>query len=260
MSSFSIDAVWDDMIVFLRRESGLILPLALATFGVAMIMMGIGARPMDPMSAGLTKLLLQMAWTIPAMLLTVLGNMAISLLVLRPGITVGESLRAAVARLPVVIGIALLVGFGACILGIVEVVVATLLGPLLAPDAATKQNLAMLIIIVPAGWIGIRLFLMWQLVADRTTGPIVSLRGSFALTKGHAFRSFIVIMIFGAVYISLITISQIALTPVVRLLGMATGQVEMMKLIAELVIALIGSVLMMGWTVYLAFAYRRMSA
>jgi hypothetical protein len=260
MSSFSIDAVWDDMIVFLRRESGLVLPLALATFGIAMIMMGFSARPMDAMSAGTAKAGLQIVWTIPAMLLTVLGNMAISLLVLRAGTTVGESLRTAIGRLPVVIGIGLLVGLAACIIGIVAVVLVTLLGTLLGADPATKQNLAMLIIIVPAAWIGIRLVLMWQLVADGAQGPIASLRASFALTKGHALRCFMVIMIFGAVYISLITISQLALIPVVRLLAMATGQVEMMKLIAELITALIGSVLMMGWTVYLAFAYRRISA
>jgi hypothetical protein len=260
MSSFSIDAVWDDMIVFLRRESGIVLPLALATFGVAMIMLGFSARPMETMSAGTARPGLQILWTIPAMLLTVLGNMAISLLVLRAGITVGESLRTAIARLPVVIGIALLIGLAACILGIVAIVFVTLLGTILAADPATKQNLAMLLIMLPAGWIGIRLFLMWQLVADGAKGPIASLRGSFALTRGQALRSFMVIMIFGAVYISLITISQLALTPVVRLLGIATGQVEMMKLVAELITALIGSVLMMGWTVYLAFAYRRMSA
>jgi hypothetical protein len=260
MSSFSIDAVWDDMIVFLRRESGIVLPLALATFGVAMIMMGFSTRPIEAMSAGTTNPGLQILWTIPATLLTVLGNMAISLLVLRVGSTVGESLRTALTRLPVAIGIGVLVGLAACILGVVAVVFVTLLGTALPADPAMKQNLAMLLIIGPAAWAGVRLLLMWQLVADGAGGPIASLRRSFALTKGHALRSLLVIMIFGAVYISLITIAQLALTPVVRLLGIATGQAEMMKLIVELITALIGSILMMGWTVYLAFAYRRISA
>jgi len=101
---------------------------------------------------------------------------------------------------------------------------------------------------------------MWQVVADRERGPIDALRTSFGLTRGHALKALAVSLIFGAVYVLLISIAQLALTPVIRLIGLALGQIALLQLIGQLVIAFIGAVLMMGWTVYLAFVYRRLTA
>jgi hypothetical protein len=261
MSSFSIDGVWEETIAFLRRESGLILPLAMATFGLGTIMLGFTTQSGQPASgAAAVAMSPRILWFIPAMLLTVLGNMAISLLVLRPQSTVGESLRTAVGRIPVAIGIGMLAALAGFVLFIVAVLFATLVGVLWPAGQALRLNGVVVLITLPLLWLTIRLLVMWPLVADGALGPVATLRRSFALTRGHAFRAFLVIMIFGALYVSLISISQIALLPVTRLLGMATGQPELLKLVSDLVTAFIGSVLMMGWTVYVAFTYLRLSA
>ncbi|SDC44854.1 hypothetical protein SAMN05444678_10380 [Sphingomonas sp. YR710] len=260
MSSFSIDAIWEETVVFLRRESGLVLPVAMATFGLGMLILGFAAdargegAAQSPVS-GVNGLLL-----IPALLLTVIGNMAVSLMALRSRLSVGEALRIALARVPVAIVVGLIVA--ALIFGVfvVAVVIVTLIGLVVPSDNVTRLNEAIILSCVPIIWGQVRLLVLWPTLADGSMGPIDALKHSFRLTRGKTLRALAISVMFGLAYMTLISISQLALVPVARLLAMASGQGELLRVAAELIVAFIGSVLMMGWTVYLAFAYGRLSA
>lgn len=260
MSSFSIDAVWEETIVFLRRESGLALPMALATFGLGMVILGFatdGSSEADPKTlfSGLHA-----AFLIPALLLTVIGNLAISLIALRPGLSVGEALRIAIARVPVAIFVGVIMSGALFGIFVVAVVIVTLIGLVVPSNSATRLGEAVALSGIPIIWCSARLLVMWPTLADSSAGPIDVLKRSFRLTRGNGLRALAVTFMFGLAYMTLISISQLALVPVAQLIAIATGQGELLKVLAELIVAFIGSVLMMGWTVYLAFAYLRLSA
>ncbi len=260
MSSFSIDAVWEETIAFLRRESALTLPLALATFGVGTVILGLAAEPVGVPAPQMASLVGRLIWFLPALLLTLVGNMAISLVVLRPQASVGESLSTALHRVPVAIAIMLLLMVAALGVLIAATVVVLILAAIWPLDMAARLSLTIYVALIPTAWLTIRLLVMWPAVADAGLGPVKALRTSFQLTRGHALKALIVSLTFGAVYVLLVSIAQLALTPVVRLIALAIDQADLIQLIAQLIIAFIGSVLMMGWTVYLAFVYRRLAA
>lgn len=259
MSSFSIDAVWEETIAFLRRESALILPVALATFGTGTIILGLAAGSASAASTDPAQLS-RLIWFLPALLLTLIGNMAISLVVLRPRSSVGESLRAALGRVPAAIAIMLLLMVAAMGVLLVATILVAVLGLIWPMNMGAKLSLTVYAALIPTAWLTIRLLVMWPTVADGDLGPVAALRTSFRLTHGYAVKALIVSLCFGAVYILLISIAQLAITPVIRLIGLAVGQADLLQLIGQLVIAFIGAILMMGWTVYLAFVYRRLSA
>jgi hypothetical protein len=179
---------------------------------------------------------------------------------LRSRLSVGEALRIALARVPVAIVVGLIVAALICGVFVVAVVIVTLIGLVVPSDNVTRLNEAIILSCVPIIWGQVRLLVLWPTLADGSMGPIDALKHSFRLTRGKTLRALAISVMFGLAYMTLISISQLALVPVARLLAMASGQGELLRVAAELIVAFIGSVLMMGWTVYLAFAYGRLSA
>lgn len=260
MSSFSVDAVWEETIVFLRRESGLVLPVAMATFGLSTLILGLATDSGASNAPGSLFSGLRGALMIPALLLSVTGNMAVSLMVLRSRLSVGEALRIAVGRVPVAIIVGLIMGAAIFASLVVALVIVSLIALVVPADNATRVNEAVLLCCIPMLWCSARLFVMWPALADGAVGPIAALKRSFQLTRGNALRALGVTFMFGLAYMTLVSISQLALVPVASLIAIATGQGELLKLLAELIVAFIGAMLMMVWTVYLAFAYARLTA
>ena len=196
-------------------------------------------------------------WVIPALVLTTLGNVAVSLVVLRPGAKLADSLRLAITRLPAALGI---LGLGMLAMFALIIVLTIIELSMGMATAGKGMDALIAIIIVPAIWVSVRMLVLWPAVADTARGPIPSIKLAFAMTRGQALKSLGVTVIFALVYITLVSIAQLVLTSLFGLIGIATGQAELMKLIVSIAVAFIGAVLMMGWTVYLAIAYRKLKA
>ncbi|RVT89685.1 hypothetical protein [Sphingomonas crocodyli] len=255
MAGFSIDTVWEEMTAFLRREHALLLPLALATFGLALLLLGFAADGPRPADGSIPQPGLRALWVIPALMLTTLGNIAVSLVVLRPGAQLAASLRLAVTRLPAALGI-LGLGMVAMFALIIVVTIVALSAGMATGGRGMDALIA--IIIVPAVWVSIRMLVLWPAVADSGRGPIPSIKLAFTMTRGQALKSLAVTIIFALVYVTLVSIAQLVLTSLFGLIGLALGQADLLKLIVNIAVAFIGAVLMMGWTVYLAIAYRKL--
>ncbi|TZG27561.1 hypothetical protein [Sphingomonas montanisoli] len=257
MTGFSIDTVWEEMTAFLRREHALLLPLALATFGLALLLLGIAADAPRPADGAMPQPGLRALWVIPALVLTTLGNIAVSVVVLRPGQTLADSLRLAITRLPAAMGILGLGMLAMFALIIVLTIVALGVG---MGTVGKGMDALVAIIVVPAIWVSVRMLVLWPAVADSGRGPIPSIKLAFAMTRGQALKSLGVTVIFALVYVTLVSIAQLVLASLFGLIGLAVGQAALMKLIVSIAVAFIGAVLMMGWTVYLALAYRKLKA
>lgn len=263
MATMSIGKAWEEAVAFVAREAALLFPVALLFVALP----GLILQEMTPPEL--------QAWfanpkadTIPAMppgfglamLLTIIliwfGSLTLFALALRPGISVREALRLSFARLPVLIGTALVViGAIAAI-----VVVAVLLAVILA--IASKQLAGTLGLLLGLGAVGlafyasVRLVLLNPVVIDSRAGVMESLRRAWALTRGHVLRLFgflIIVML-------LSTIVASAAQVIVGLLGGLLAGPEGARLAGGVAGAAVSSIVQVYMLVMLARLYRQAAA
>lgn len=260
MATMSIGKAWEEAVAFVAREATLLFPVALLFVALP----GLILQEMMPSEL--------QAWfaqpkpdTIPAMpasfglamLVTILliwfGSLTLFALALRPGISVGEALRLSFARLPVLIGTALVV------LGVVAgiFVAAALIGVLLS--LASKQLAAGIGLLLGFGAAGliffasIRLVLLNPVVIDMRLGVMDSLRQAWALTRGYFWRLFgffIIVML-------LSTIAGSAAQAIIGSLGGLAGGPDVARLAGGLAGAAVSSIVQVYMLVMLARLYRQ---
>ncbi len=190
MASLSISQAWNETAAFIKRESGLILPIALLLLAVPsaalQIFMPTPPVPGQTPEAGAWLLLLPVV-----MIASIVGTVAISYLALRPGTSVGEGLHVGLRRFLPVFLASLLIGLAALI-------VLTPIGILIMGSAMTSGNptaaaggaitLFALIFLIVGIVVWTRLMLMTPVAAAEGVGPIALIRRSWALTRGHFWK------------------------------------------------------------------------
>lgn len=192
MAVMSIGKAWEQAVAFVARERGLLFPVALLFVALP----GLIVQEMTPPELA--------GWTMKdafpdvplsfwlAMLIGVIliwfGSLTLFALALRPGISVHEALRLSLARLPVLLGTALVVAG----LLIAAVVVASIVVVALTLVAKPLGAALMMVLGVAVGGVmlfaSVRLLLLNPVVIDGADGVMASLRHSWALTRGHFWR------------------------------------------------------------------------
>jgi hypothetical protein len=256
----SIGKAWEEAVAFVAREATLLFPVALLFVALP----GVILQEMTPpeLQAWFAEPKMDAIPAMPpgfglAMLLTIIliwfGSLALFALALRPGISVGEALRLSIARLPVLIGTALVV------VGIVSAIFvgAALVGVVFS--LASRQLAAAVGILLGFGAAGliffasIRLVLLNPVVIDTRLGVMASLRQAWALTRGYIWRLFgflIIVML-------LSTIAGSAAQAIVgSLVGLASGA-EAARFAGGLAGAAVSSVAQVYMLVMLARLYRQ---
>ncbi|HET9428683.1 MAG TPA: glycerophosphoryl diester phosphodiesterase membrane domain-containing protein [Allosphingosinicella sp.] len=189
MASLSISQAWNETAAFMKREAGLILPIALlllAVPGAAMqLAMPPAPAPGQTPEAGAWLLLIPVV-----MFASIVGTVAISFLALRPGTSVGEGLQVGLRRfLPVFIA-SLLIGLAALLVMIP--LAAIFMGGAIASGNPTAAGGSLLLFLLLATCIAlafwVRLMLMTPVAAAENAGPIAIIRRSWALTAGHFWK------------------------------------------------------------------------
>ncbi|WP_420145503.1 hypothetical protein [Sphingobium sp.] len=260
MATMSIGKAWEEATAFVAREAALLFPVALLFVALP----GLILQEMTPpqLQAWLAQ---PKADTIPAMppgfglamVITILliwfGSLALFALALRPGISVGEALRMSFARLPVLIGTALVaVGAVAALF-----VIAAVVGVAIA--LASKQMAAAVSMLLGFGAAGvvfyasIRLVLLNPVVIDGRLGVMDSLRRAWALTRGHFGRLFgflVVVML-------LSTIAGSAAQAIIGSLGGLVAGPDGARLAGGIAGAAVSAVVQVYMLVMLARLYRQ---
>lgn len=262
MKSFSLGAAWEETIALLRREHALLVPVALALFGPAQIMIELGV-PHEMPAAGTGQapggaLLL----VFPAMILVFLANLAITRLALIPGISVAEALSSGLRRLPRALGATLLLGAAVMGIGIVIVTGATI-GILSFggdPRSPTMASQLVVLVMIPVLVLLVRMLLLVPSVAMEDRGTIDSIRRGWALGKGIALRLAAMLALLLLLTMVVQLIETFVVGSLFQLLALATDQGELAKILHMLVNAAIDSLLSLGFTVYVALAYRAVAA
>jgi hypothetical protein len=257
----SMNQVWDDSVAFVRRESALLVPLALATIFlgsvVASLAQGFSTPDQPNPVAGILALVGWMWSTV--------GQLAVMSLVLKPGQSVGEAIQHGLSRL----GKVLLVGL--VIVVVMFVVMIPVAGAAMASGVDPKnpdtfKNLpswvSLFLLAASAGfiWLSVRLSMLAALIIDRNPRVIESLKGGFALTKGLTARLILVALLYGVMALVLEKAFQFVAGSLFELLGRALDSPFTGEVMTALVLGLVGTALSLIATVFLATLYRRVSS
>ena len=179
-----VSEIWEDTMVFVKAEWGLLAPVSLALIGVSSAAVQLGGNPIGPQGINGTAAIIFVVST----LVSQIGQMTIIALALTTGGSVRDALGNAMRRLPRLIGIAI-------ILVSALLVVLFPVGAFLAAngiDIATPPDrlpgLAVFVTGLVMGlmfWVSIRLFTMTAVIVDTEISIGETLKRSFKMTRGH---------------------------------------------------------------------------
>lgn len=196
MANLSITRAWNEAAEFVRREAGLIFPVAFLLLALPNALLEAftppAPAPGESPEPGLWLLLIPLLG-----LASIVGNVAISYLALRPGSSVGEALRRGAGRMPALLGAGLLVGLGFLILFFIVagIVFALVPGAIAAVEAGattgamvTAVTIVFLLVLPVAFYFGARLMLTTPVAAAEGAGVFQILKRSWQLTTGHVWK------------------------------------------------------------------------
>jgi len=254
----AVQAIWDETVALLRAEAKLLIPVALATMLIGDVIATLaqpGLRAGEPVANFMTLL---------ALLLSVLGQLAIIALVLRPGLSVGEALSLAARRLPRVLLIGLTVGLAAVVALLPPIVALRDTGfDLQVPES--YQSLPAWALLwfsvfgVVALWVAVRLSTMNALVVDRAPGVLAALRSAFAMTRGATLRLLGVFALYLAVVWVVSSVVRFVFGSAFRIVGQGLGSDFSGTVMFALVSGLVSAAFSTVATVFLALVYRSLS-
>ena len=202
MASLSTNTAWNETVAFVTREGRLLFPIAFllvalpgAILQLAMPTPAAGESP----EAGIWLLLVP-----AAIVVSMIGTLAISFLALRPGASVAEGLQAGVRRFLPLLGAALLVGIAAGLL-LVPVILVAGAAAVGAGEAAVGGVAALLLIVLIPVFLffWVRLILMTPIAAVEEVGPLRIITRSWELTRDHFWRllGFVLLVAIAAVIV-----------------------------------------------------------
>lgn len=254
MPKISLNGASEQATGFFRREAGIVLPVAFATFGLGMLLVTL-VTPASPAPEQVEPGAWMLA-VIPAALAGVIGQLAISLLVLRPGVSVGEALRGAFGRLPRALVVVLLIMVAAMAGMLVLSLVLGLVAYATGASTISLTTLAVLLVTLAMIWFAARLLLVWPMLADREQGAVPTFRAAWALSKGSSGRLVAALVLFGLVYVVVTGAVQLVFGSIFLLLGRAIGADAAAAFLAAVIVALVASALQALWAVFVTFLYR----
>ncbi len=255
----SMSSVWDESVAMIRKERHLLVPLALATIGVGSAISGYA----QPKIAASESVALATFGFIVGTALSLIGNLAVMALALTPGLSVGDALHTAVARLPKFLGIIAVFALAISILMIplILVLAASGVNEKMAmselPPAAALCAFASIAVIF---YFGARLITLNAVVVDRNPPIIESIKSSFAITRALTAKiiGVTILYIIVAVVIGGATSSIFGLA--FNLIGKAIGSPVFAPVMSALVNGMVSALLSIVSTIFVATLYRRLSA
>ncbi len=181
MAGLSITDAWNETAAFMRREGRLVLPVGFMLIALPGAIVQAATPPTQP-----NELPEPGAWLalVPfAIVATLIGNLAISVLALRPGTSVGEAIQRGARRVLPVLGAALLIGLGSMLAMLPVVLLAA--GVAVALGVPALAVIPALLVIPLLIFLWTRLLLANPIGAVEAGGSIAILKRSWALTAGR---------------------------------------------------------------------------
>ena len=249
MARLSISKAWDETKVVIAQSGNLIVAVGLALLVLPGVVAGL-VQP-QPTPGELPPAGPWMALMLAALLIGMVGQLAIVRLALGSGVSVGEALAHAARRFLPFLGAVLLVIIPFLIL---VSVLAAMIGtdPEQANAAAT---LVLLLVLIGMIYVLIRLLLMAPVATAESIGPVEIVKRSWQLTRGNWWRLF-------AFFLLLIIAGSILVLAVGTIMGtivglVSDGTIEPMS-VGALVVGLVTQVVATALTIVFMVMLARM--
>ena len=262
MTAFSLGKVWEETIAFMRRESGLLLPVAFATFGPGQILLRIAmTAAAAPEGAPASPPSPEALLILPAAILVLFGNIAISSIVLFPGISVREALARAANGLPRALLAVLLLGLAAVaaiiVVGSAAAIGAMVFGANLRSPSVNAPLVT--IMVIPMFVIMVRMLLLAPAVAMEKLGVIDTIRRTWALSRDNLLRFTFLVLLVGFFNVLLGAIETVVIGSLFELLKLVIDEAGLLNGLRMVINAAIESMLSMAMAVYVAMVYRQLA-
>lgn len=253
MAALSISRAWDETRGALRSDGTLLTAVALAMF----VLPGVVADLVTPAApAG------QMApmgyWTVigfVAVLISLIGQLAVVRLALGPRITVGEAIAHGARRAPAYVGAALIWIFP--MLLVLALLIAPYQGnPQSAPPAVL---LGVLVFVALFLFVAVRLVIASSVASAEPIGPIAILKRSWRLTNGHWWKLFGTLLVFLVMLLIVMAALGAVLGSVVVLLLGEAEPLSVSALLLALITQIVSAVLTTVLLVLLARIYAQLA-
>lgn len=249
MVKLSLSRAWDETKAVLARDGRLFLAVALAMFVLPGLILNVSMPDSDPGKfppAGPW-----MAVGALAVLVSLVGQLAVIRLAMEPHVSVGEAIAHGARRL--------LSYLAAALLWIVPIVVlgSFLYGVLLANQAHPSMTAAVgLIAVTVAGvYLGVRMMLSSAVASAEPVGPFAILRRSWQLSQGNWWRLFVFLVLFGIGALALLFAVDSITALLVRMVAADAGPRSLGGLILSIVSQFVSALLSVGFFVMLARLY-----
>ncbi len=254
MSKLSLSRAWEETNQVLAREGRLLLPVALAMFVFPGLVMGVSipvAAPGQFPPAGPW-----IALAFAAILVSLVGQLAVIRLSMEPHVAVGEALIHALKRLLPYIGAALLWLIPILVIG-------SILYGVLAMDQthpSLPAALALLVLTLIGIFLAVRLMLSSPVASAENVGSVAILRRSWQLSSGSWWRLLIFLLLFGIGAICLIWAIDSVAGVLIHLVVEDSGPRSLGGLLIAIVSQLVSATLSVVFFVMLARIYAQRSA
>lgn len=233
MKTLSISTGWEEGLTLFKRERGLLIPVAMTLIGLPTL---INQLVQPAVEAGQTPppgpwVLVSFAMT----LVTLWGSLVLYALCIGGGKTVGDAIREATGRFPVVLGATLLLVLGGIVLSLPMVAAAS-------TGSRAVVTFALLPVFAIALWCAIRLLWLPLVILTARLGVVASIRHSWTLTRGHFPRLLGFMAMFILVFLVVAMASAAVGGILGTVLGAAAGIAGLGELFANVLAALLTSI------------------
>lgn len=184
MTKLSISKAWDESRAVIARDGSLLATIALALFVLPGVISDVVTPAATP--GELPKLGYWMLVTFLALLVALVGQLAVVRLAIGSGLTVGQAIRHGAERAPAYLA--------ATLLWVLPVAVAAVLLAAKVVETPTNPSpsaaMALILLCCVVIWFAIRMLMTSAVASAESVGPIEILRRSWQLTRGHWLRLF----------------------------------------------------------------------
>jgi len=204
VAKLSISQAWDESRAVIARDGSLLTTIALALFVLPGVISDV-ATPTAP-AGELPKLGLWTVLTVIALVIALVGQLAMVRIAIGSGQTVGEAIRHGARRSPAYLAATLM--WVLPFLVVAVLLAARVVGP--PANASPAAALGLLLVCGVALWLAIRMLMTSPVASAEAAGPVEILRRSWQMTQGHWLRlfGFFVATIFGAL-VALTAVTEI---------------------------------------------------
>jgi membrane-anchored glycerophosphoryl diester phosphodiesterase (GDPDase) len=257
----SMSAIWDESAALIRRESHLLVPVALATVGIGAVISGLTQPETPAAGIGAMGILGFMIGNI----LSLIGNLALMALALMPGMSVRESLHLAITRLPKMLGIVIIFFLALLVLMLPIVIILKMSGAPISANMRPEElpGMAILLALMVSAallYVSARLLTLTAVVIDRNPPAVDAIKSSFASTQGIAAKIVGVVLLFFVVTLVISGAVASIAGIVFGMLGKAVGAPLLGVGLTVLITGMVSALFSIVSTVFSAMLYRKLSS